>query len=132
MRKVICAVLCIAAMFWGVFYAFSLGRKQGQDEYFLVNVPTYLFLLLDCRDSIARIPEQVQIDNGIKLEKFDVVLWGLVMAYDARQREIDEAYRRHAKSDRALTAMRRKFARARKITEDMAACVPVLDDRQRK
>ena len=120
MRKIIIAILCSVAMAGSVFFAFTLGRKRGQNDYFLLSLPSFITMLLDLRDSVASIPEPIRAENNIKVDKYDILLWGYGMAYDAQEEKFVNAYKRMAKSDGDVAKMKQQFERAMEIGKDVS------------
>lgn len=112
MRKTDIAIICTVVWIGVLFYAFSLGKAKGHDDYFLLNTPSYISVLLDLRDNIVNIPEQVRVDNNIKVEDFDYLLRVLSMAHIAREEEFASTYKRMGKADESCAKLKKQIARA--------------------
>ena len=131
MRKVTIAIICVAAFTATSISCFFWGRKNGVTEYYTLNTPSYLLLMMDIRDRMAKIPEEVRQDYQINIKKFDVLLWGLVTNYDIKQNEIEKAFLKHGNSIRSLEKLREKVEEARTITKDLAILsVPVVREKR--
>lgn len=114
-KKVFCILGIALIALTTVMASFRFGKFSAKRDYYLLNSPSHLILLLDLRGEMEQIPEEVRRQYGVRIDKYDVIICYLVNIMQQNMEATEKAYLKHTHSKASLEHLRREIKLAEEI-----------------
>ena len=96
---------------------FSCGEKVARRECSLIDATSHLLLLLDSREYLTKIPEDIRRLDDIRIDRYDAIIFGLEALVSQHMAEIERIYKKRYGSEKSLHLLKEKIETAREIAK---------------